>query len=797
MLISLNWIRDFVDLPNDLSPRELADRFTLVCAEVEGVERIAVEPRGLIAARILSVRDVPGTGDLHSVTLDVGDDRTVETVTAAPMLHEGAAVVYAPPGASLGAFGTIRETRVSGQASVGMIPPGDAIGIAMAVQTAVFLPPSAQPSEPLAPELFDDWVIEIDNKSITHRPDLWGHYGIAREIAAMYRRELRPLPAVEPEALSDKRLPEVPIEIHEPRLCPRYSALRVRGVEAQPAPLWMQLRLGHVGLRPIDCLVDLTNYIMMELGQPMHAFDGDRVERIEVGLARPGSTFVTLDGIERKLPDQALMILTGGRPIALAGIMGGLETEISARTRCLLLESANFEPATIRRCANALGLRTDACARFEKSLDPANTELSIRRFVYLARPEFPDLAPTSRLSDGYPSPAPPVEVRVDPRFVARFIGHPMEKPDIVEILAPLGFTIEDEGDALRAGVPSWRATKDVTIEADVIEEIARYVGYNTIEPVLPETEVRCFEPNALHDVEQASLRILCEGLAYTELHHYIWYDAAWLKRIGFEPGPCLELRNPASAGMNLLRQTLMPGLLASAELNRRHSADLKLIEVGSVFPPGAEEQRRVGLVIARRQKGSEDEVLAELKGTLEVWAAQTLRRQAAFRSADADNARPWEHPRKTAEVVIGEIAAGRVSSLPLPTRRAMDEHLAAWSIVWAEIELDDLCKQAAPVEKLQPVPAHPEVDLDFSFLVQATQRYTAVAETVSRFRHPLLRRVHYVGSYEGKSIPADRRSLTLRCRIGDADRTLVDDDIASFRSTFEQYLEQCGWSLRR
>ncbi|UCG17032.1 MAG: phenylalanine--tRNA ligase subunit beta, partial [Phycisphaerales bacterium] len=446
MLISLNWIRDFVDLPWDVAPHTLGERFTLTCAEVEGVERITVDAKGLIAAYVVSHSEIPGTRNLRHVVLDVGDGRTVETVTAAPGLRKGVPVVYAPPGASVAATGEIRESRVEGRPSVGMILPGDAIGIAMAIQTAVFLPPSVAAGEPLPGEMFDDWVVEIDNKSITHRPDLWGHYGIAREIAAMYGRELKPYPLVRLEELTSPDLPEIPIEIDDPTLCPRYSGLRLLGVGSQPAPLWMQLRLGHVGLRPIDCLVDLTNYIMTELGQPMHAFDGDKVERIEVGLAEPGSTFVTLDGMERKLPDRALIILCNRRPIALAGIMGGLDTEICEETKSLLLESANFEPATIRRCANALGLRTDACVRFEKSLDPANTVLAIQRFMQLAKPEFPDLALASRLSDGYPAPARRTEVEVDPRFVARFMGHPIETPEITAILEPLGFTVEDRGE---------------------------------------------------------------------------------------------------------------------------------------------------------------------------------------------------------------------------------------------------------------------------------------------------------------------------------------------------------------
>ncbi len=802
MLVSLNWIRDFVDLPRDVSPPELAERFTLTCAEIEGLEPIRVDARGLIAARVLCHRELSGGRGLRQVVLETGGGKTIETVTTASLLPEGGCVVYAPPGASLAAFGVIREAKIEGHASVGMILPGEALGMAMAVQTAVFLPPYAEPGEELPPEAFDDWVIEVDNKSITHRPDLWGHYGIARELAAMYRCELKPYPVVRLEELTGVDLPEIPIAIDDPRRCPRYSGLRFGNVGSQAAPLWMQLRLGHVGLRPIDCLVDLTNYIMLELGQPMHAFDGDKVERIEVGLAELGTTFVTLDGIERALPDEALMILCNRRPIALAGIMGGLDTEIRPQTQSLLLESANFEPSTIRRCANALGLRTDACVRFEKSLDPTNTVLAIQRFMHLARPEFPQMQLASRLSDAYPEPAEAVRVEVNSRFVARFMGHPIEDKDIVDILTPLGFHVESAGDRLVVEVPSWRATKDISIEADVIEEVARYVGFNSIEPVLPDVEVRCFEPNALHELEQASLRLLCLGLSFCEIQGYIWYDSNWTRRLKFDPGPCCELKNPASAGMHLLRQTLMPGLLAAVELNRHYAADLRLVELGGVFfpeePPDRDphERRHLGLVLARRQKGVEETLLAELKGVLETWSTQTLGRPARFEPDQTGAARPWEHPQMTARVVVGDAPVGRLSALPLSLRRAMDEHLAAWSAVWAEIELNGLCTPS-PVEKLRPVPAHPEVDLDFSFLVPVSARYTAVAGQLAGFEHALLKRISYVGCYEGKSIPSDRRSLTVRCRIGDSARTLVDDDIASFRVAFEGFLGTCGWTLRQ
>lgn len=802
MLISLNWLRDFVDLPAELDPHTLADRFTMVCAEIEGVERITVGAQGLIAGRVLEMQDLAGTQNLRRVTLDIGGGRQVQTVTAAPSLRVGWSVVYAPPGARVAALGQVTQAQVAGQTSTGMILPGDALGIALAANEAVLLAPDSREGAagfPLPPEWFEDWVIEVDNKSITHRPDLWGHYGIARELAAIYRTPLKPYPVTPAEELTGLDLPELPIEIDDPKMCPRYSGLVMRSVDPRPAPLWMQLRLGHVGLRPIDCLVDLTNYIMMELGQPMHAFDGDTADRIEVGLAEPGSKFTTLDGMERTLPQNALMILCHRKPVALAGVMGGAETEIGPQTKSLLLESANFNPAVIRRCATAMGHRTDASARFEKSLDPANTVLAIQRFVYLARNEWPELTFASKLSDCYPVPAEPITVEIDPDFVSRFMSHSVGRQQIKDILVPLEFTVEDAGDKLRVGVPSFRATKDISIEADVIEEIARYVGYDRIEPRLPEMTTRSFAPNALHELEQRSLQQWTMGLGYNEIQGYLWYDAAWCRRLGFDPAACVELRNPIAAGLGQLRRTLMPGLLAAVEKNRHHLAELKLVELGSVFAPGSKqdrETRRLGVVAACRRKGAEDTLLAELRGAIETWSWQTLQQPVSFRRARPAPDAPWQHEQKTAEVVIGDLNCGRTGTLPLPLRRRIDEHLSGWSIAWAEVELDLLCEGQAPVLSIPDVPEYPQKDLDFSVVVPAQRNYPEVSAAVAQFKHPLLRRITYVTSYVGPPLGADQRSLTFRARIGSDERTLVEDDLVSFSKAFERHLSACGLELR-
>ncbi len=802
MLISVNWLRDFVDLPADLDPRALAERFTMVCAEVEGVEPIAVGAEGLIAAGVVRAGELPGTSNLWEVTLDVGGGRTASTITAAQSLRPGCSVIYAPAGAKIKAYGRIGGTTVAGRPSSGMILPGDALGIALAAREAVFLDPASDEGRPgakLPAEWFDDWVIDVDNKSITHRPDLWGHYGIARELAAIFGITLKPYPVTPAEELTAVDQPVLPIEIDDARMCPRYSALVMRGLDFRPSPLWMQLRLGHVGLRPIDFMVDLTNYIMLELGQPMHAFDGDKVDRIEVGVARPGSTFRTLDGADRKLPENALMILSHRRQVALAGIMGGAETEIGPKTQSVLLESANFNPAVIRRCAAAMGHRTDASARFEKSLDPANTVLGIQRFVYLARAVWPRMTFASKLSDCYPAPAEPVTIDVDPQFVARFMGHPIRPERIKSILTPLGFTVEEVGDKLRVGVPGFRATKDISIEVDVIEEIARYVGYDNIEPALPEITVRSFAPNTMHELEQRTLRLWTAGLGHSEVHSYLWHDADWCRRISFEPGKCIELRNPIAAGMHQLRRTLMPGLLAALGKNRHHLAEFKLIELGGVFAPGPpedRESRHLAVLHARRQKNAEDAMLADLRGAIEIWAWQTLDRAASFQRAPVGTAWPWHHEQKTGQVLIGEAACGAVSVVPLTQRRAIDEHLASWSAVWAEINLSALAELPQVTRELADVPQFPQKDLDFSVVVAADRGYEQVVTDVARFEHPLLRRTTYVTSYEGKSLGDGQRSLTFRTRLGSAERTLVDDDLVAFRESFGRHLSDCGLELR-
>lgn len=703
MLISLNWLKDFVDIPEDLDPTELAERFTITCAEVEKVEHIRK-----------------------------GDRTAAETISPV-----------------------------------------------------------------------DDWIIEVDNKSITHRPDLWGHYGIAREVAAMLQLPFKPLPVADGDYLDNAKLPEISIEIDDPVACPRYSGLVMSGVKSQPAPEWMQARLAVVGIRPIDALVDLTNYVMAELGQPMHAFDGDNVQCIEVAVAEGGESFMTLDGMTRKLPPGTVMIQSKRKNVALGGVMGGLESEVKATTTRLLLESANFDAAAIRRAAAAMGHRTEASARFEKSLDPALTVLAIARFVHLAEAQFDDLKLESRLSDCFPEPPQPLSITVDPAFVSALIGKHIKFAEMKDILQAVEFKVEDRDDHIDVLVPSFRATKDIEVEADIIEEIARFVGYGNIEPVLPQATVRHFEPNRMQRLERRTAEWLCIGQACYEIHDHIWYRDTWHKALGYDPGDSLRLRNPAAQGMERLRRSLVPGLLHAAELNRRELPALRLMTIGSVFhPSGAadadvldQQARHLGILAMAKSKKADDAVLGELKTLLDGWAHERFDVAPVYAPSDA-TLLPWEDPQKTTAVLIDGRMVGRVSAVPIDLRRRIDEHLAAWSLAVAEIDLTALCDQVPVVEKLPAVPSFPEVDLDYSVLVKAERAYSDVERELRAFEHRLLRRLSFEGGYAGKSLPAGARSLLLRARIGSSDRTLLDEDIKGFSSAFEAFLGKHDMHIR-
>lgn len=797
MIISLNWLKDFVDVPADTDPRKLALQFTLATAEVEGVEHVKPNFDGLLAAKIESIEPEPGNEKLQRVVVQA--DKRYSSVSAAPDLSVGDMVIYAPPGSVIAGH-TIGTTDPAGRKAEGMIVAGQSIGLVQSGANAIFLPPSFKPGETIDRGLFEDWLIEIDNKSITHRPDCWGHYGIAREVAAILKLPLKPYAVTETSALQNDALPEIPIEIDDPTLAPRYTGLLMKGLASQPAPLWMQVRLALVGMRPIDLLVDLTNYIMLELGQPMHAFDGASIPNIQVATAAEGETFTTLDNVKRTMPPNTLMIQSNRKSVAIAGVMGGAATEVTEKTDTVLLESANFEAATIRRAATAMGHRTEASTRFEKSLDPENTVLGIARFHKLAQDELPGLELAGTLSDCYPAPKAIRPIELDCDYVARFIGKDVSPEQIIDILSAIEFKCEKlDGNKLRVTPPTYRATKDIEIEVDLIEEVARFVGYNNIEPTLPRVTSRYFEQSPSITVEDRTLEYLCVGGDFAEVHNYIWYDDVWLKTLGFDPGECITLKNPASDNCPRLRGTMMPGLLAMADRNRQRYSRFQLAEVGTVFETGREtveesQHRNLGIVCVQAGKKSDGLVWKRMQLALDSWARQVLEDRLAFCQTTPQYV--WEDPDRIAEIEVAGERVGRISMMPLTCKQRIDERLKAWSIGVAELNLTAVAKLTGRHEKLPTVPKHPQVRLDFSTLADAARHYASVEKKLGGFKHELLKRLSFVESFEGGSVPTGKRSLLFRAEIGRDDRTLSNEDIQGFQGEFKGFLGSLGLELR-
>ena len=409
---------------------------------------------------------------------------------------------------------------------------------------------------------------------------------------------------------------------------------------------------------------------------------------------------------------------------------------------------------------------------------------------------------TSRLSDCFPNPPKPIVVRVDPAFVSRYIGREVPVERVTSILKQIGFTVKSVDGAIEVGVPTWRATKDISIEADVIEEVARFIGYGTITQVLPEVTVRYAEPEAITRLERQTLTLMCGGMSYAEVHRYLWFDADWLKQLGFDPGPTLTLKNPAAAGTERLRTTLIPGLLAAIDLNRHHFEHFDLLEIGSAFPHGQKEspekteQRHLALAMVApgRKPAHEDALMLRLKTDLETFARQVLKGHLQFAAEKA--IAPWEHEAKTAAVKLDGQIVGRITAVPAAFRRRVDEHLVAWSVGLAEINLSLLAERRPEPRKLAPVPVYPRINLDFSVLADSSRRYEEIERTLGAYDHPLLRRLAFVDSYEGGSVPQGKRSLTFRATIGDPSRTLTEEDIQDFRASFLECVKRQNLTLR-
>ncbi len=793
MKLSLNWLKDYVDL-SGIDIKELWYRFTMSTAEVEEVEYVGRDVQDVVVAKVLSVVPHPESKKLKITQVDSGDG-ILQIVCGAPNVEEGILVPLAKIGGSVKNMPKLGKVKLVGVESFGMLCSAKELGISDDHSGLLVLEGDYAPGTDIKSILdIDDVIIEIDNKSLTNRPDLWGHYGIAREIAAIYGRELKPMQLDGLDGAKAK--PELDIKVEDTEKCLRYSGLKIDGVKKLQTGMNMKVRLFYCGMRPISPLVDLTNYLMLEMGQPMHAFDSRQVEDgIVVKATKEPTIFKTLDGAERRLPEDVLLICNKDKPVAIAGIMGGENSEVLEDTTSILLESANFEGSSTRRSSTKIGLRTEASARYEKMLDPNMTVMAIQRFVKLLKDIQPDVELASALTDVYCKKLEPIDITITKPYIDRYIGNTLTREKMVEILRSLEFTVEVEGDTFKIKVPTFRATKDITMKVDIIEEITRIFGYDNIQPQTLEIALKPLEYNEERLFDHKVKELLSERFGASEVNSYIWYDNSFNSRVGIETDAKVKVLNPQAQDADTLRDSMVPGMLAFAERNEKSYEDFSLFEIGSVFKAASSkekcEQHKNICILAASKIKSEDELFYDLKGII-TFIAKTLKNSAVDFSACTCSYN-WVHPMKSVDVFAAGKPMGYISVVHPMLKKNIGKKL---NIAVLEINREVLQAINGEVIKYKEPSKFPEVVLDYSFLVDNAVTFDKVKEDIAGFKSSLLNSYSFVTLYNGKGLPEGKKSMTFRFIIGSAEKTLSSDDINAFAGSLIDYMNSAGHTLR-
>lgn len=793
MKISLNWIKEYVDL-NGIDVNELCHRFTMSAAEIEGVEEKGRDISGVVVGLVKEVKPHPESRKLKICMVDTGKG-LVQSLCGAPNVREGIKAPFAGIGGSLRKIPVVAETVIAGQASRGILCSASEIGLSDNHEGLLILPDEYEIGADIKDYIdLDDNVIEIDNKSLTNRPDLWGHYGIAREFAAIFGRKLLPLKLEEPETNSE--LPCLDIKIIDTEKCYRYASICIENATGAITPFNMQVRLYYCGMRPIEPLVDLTNYIMLEIGQPMHAFDRRYIEKIVVDSAKEDIKFVTLDSNERSVPADTLMIYNQKGPVAVAGIMGGENSEIAKDTDAIFLESASFSGPAIRKGSMKLGLRTEASARYEKCLDPELALQGVKRFMKLFREFKPDIRIASQLTDVYPVVPEPVGIEIEKRLIDSYVGQSLADDKIISILESLEFKVEQNGDTFKADVPSFRATRDISIQADLVEEITRIYGYDNIKPKSVDIMLKPLDYNRERAAEHEIRDILSGSFGFSEVMSYVWYDDDFNKRAGITHNGSLKIANPHARNANILRDSMVPTMLQFAEGNARYFDSFCIYEIGSVFSLNksdnlCSEHKNLCILCASR-KESEDSLFLKLKGIYTHLLYRMKKQTAQFGSFNTSFS--WIHPTKAISLSAAGRELGYLTAVHPTIGANLDKKLRMAVI---ELRMDVLNEIEEKVIKYEEPSRFQNVYLDFSFLTDNTVSFERFKEDVDAFANTLLVSSSFVDIYTGKGLPEGKKSITWSFVIGSSERTLSSEDINGFTEALLEYMQSKGHMLRQ
>jgi len=779
MKFSYNWLCELVD-GVAVTPKDLGDLITMKTAECEGIEPYGAHFSEVCAALVTKVEPVPGS-KLRKATVETKRYGIRTVVCGAPNCREGMTTAYVPPGVTLDGK-EIRKAEIRGVLSDGMLASGAELGINR--DAAGILDFEAEPGDPV-PGCEPDHIIEIDNKSLTHRPDLWGHFGMAREVAAILR-----LPLKDPVDIS--LLPggdaDVAVEIKDYDVCPRYSALTFDNVTVGPSPIWMPYRLESIGLNAISNTVDVTNYILSEISEPMHAFDRDALsgDTVYARRAREGEFITALNEVTYKLTPADCIIADAKGPVAIGGVMGGLDSRVLDSTSRIVLESANFHATTIRKTSSRLKLRTDASQRFEKAQDPKNTVRGLARAVDLLRQVSPGIKVIGGLADDMTEIPVPPEIALHTDWLARKLGRRVPTEEVTQILTSLEFGVEAVSEkTLAVTVPSWRATRDVSIKDDLVEEVGRMVGYDSIAleaPEIPSTVPPPNEERALHH----DLRTLVADQGFTEIYNYSFHSDEMAVELGLNPEDHVKVINPIASDQGLMRLSLIPGILRNVRSNARHSAGFRLFEIGYEIHRNTDDPAKLpheidhltAAVYAREGDGAPG--LFELKRLAECILPGCEVAPAESRS--------YEHPSRTHIVTWRDQELGRIFEF----HPGYVEGRAAV----LDVNIESLRALGPLPKKYEPLHRFPSSAFDLSVIAPLRELSGNIEKRLKKLAGESLESIEFLRRYTGAPLAGDQQSLSYRLTVYARDHTLTAGERSAIRDRIIAGMKAAGYELR-
>lgn len=812
MKVSLNWIRDYVQLPADADLKKLAYDLTMSTVEVEDTIELAKQFDHMVVGVINTIEQHPNADKLRVCMTDIGG-RVESIVCGGSNLREGMKVAVALPGAVCRWHGEgepveIKKSKLRGVDSYGMICGAVEIGLADLFPTkeeAHILDLSdfdAPAGTPQADALdLNDIILEIDNKSMTNRPDLWGHYGIAREIAALYDLPMKAFPRFDRNVANTAGFH---VTVEDAERCPRYLSAQIEGLSVKPAPYQMQSRIWKVGMRPINALVDITNYVMLATGQPTHAFDSDHIAgHVIVRRAGEGEKLLLLNGKELALSGDDLVIADDAGVVGLAGVMGGAKDSILPETDKVILEVANFDAKGIRRTALRYDNRTEASARYEKAIDPERCDQAFDLSMQLLGQLYPEMKVTG-LVDEYPRHLKQAEIDVPLSWLERRLGKRLPPEEIRHKMELLGYGISFSGDNMHVVVPTWRSTGDVSIQADIMEEVARMYGYENFEAE-PITTTFDGAINQLDkDLERRIKEYLAIRCGMQEIFTYPWMEESYVNAVLQSTEGILSLSTPPSPAERFVRSSLLPNLCKAVVKNERYFDEFSIFETAQVFrdenytsPYDPREKlpsqrKNVAGAFVTTDKDI-TALFRKAKGVVEMMARYVHMETLTFRQT--------EKPVWADNVVWLNICRGeeKVGDLALLSKKvSMACGIKNLNVMLFQLDQDSLVPLKSRTNTFTHMAEYPMTDYDISLLLDGSVQWKDVLQTVGGIKSELLHGASFVDEYRGKQVPAGKKSLTLRLSIGSKEKTLTSSEIEEVASSvLNKIAKRFGAELRR